>query len=309
MKSDPGLYEYWPYVGRPKIEWPGGARIAFWVGPNIEYYELDPPTNPSRTPWPRPIPDVVPYSERDFGNRVGHWRTMDVLDRHNVRGSISLSIALCDHPPEIIRECVERNWEFYSHGIYNTRYSYNMNEAQERAIIEDSIETVKKHTGQMIAGYLAPALTHTARTMDLLAEYGILYTCDLFIDDQPQPVNVKKGRLISIPYSLEMNDIIAYNQHFVSPRAYCDILKANFDRLYEEGAESGTIMCIPLHAYAVGQAHRIAALDEALEYITGHDKVWVTTGREIAQHYFENYYDEAAAAIAAFNEAHPARSA
>lgn len=309
MKSDPGLYEYWPYVGRPKIEWPGGARIAFWVAPNIEYYELDPPTNPSRTPWPRPIPDVVPYSERDFGNRVGHWRTMDVLDRHNVRGSISLSIALCDHHPEIIRECVERNWEFYSHGIYNTRYSYNMNEAQERAIIEDSIETVKKHTGQMIAGYLAPALTHTARTMDLLAEYGILYTCDLFIDDQPQPVNVKKGRLISIPYSLEMNDIIAYNQHFVSPRAYCDILKANFDRLYEEGAESGTIMCIPLHAYAVGQAHRIAALDEALEYITGHDKVWVTTGREIAQHYFENYYDEAAAAIAAFNEAHPARSA
>ena len=259
MKSDPGLYEYWPYVGRPKIEWPGGARIAFWVAPNIEYYELDPPTNPSRTPWPRPIPDVVPYSERDFGNRVGHWRTMDVLDRHNVRGSISLSIALCDHHPEIIRECVERNWEFYSHGIYNTRYSYNMNEAQERAIIEDSIETVKKHTGQMIAGYLAPALTHTARTMDLLAEYGILYTCDLFIDDQPQPVNVKKGRLISIPYSLEMNDIIAYNQHFVSPRAYCDILKANFDRLYEEGAESGTIMFIPLHAYAVGQAHRIAA--------------------------------------------------
>ena len=309
MKSDPGLYDYSPYAGRPKIEWPGGARIAFWVAPNIEYYELDPPGNPSRTPWPKPMPDVVPYSERDFGNRVGHWRMMDVLDRHNVRGSISLSIALCDHHPEIIKECVDRNWEFYSHGIYNTRYSYNMSEAQERAIIEDSIETVKKHIGQMIAGYLAPALTHTERTMDLIAEYGLMYTCDLFIDDQPQPVNVKKGRLISIPYSLEMNDIIVYNQHFISPRAYCDMLKANFDRLYEEGAESGTIMCIPLHAYAVGQAHRIAALDEALAYITGHDGVWVTTGREIAQHYFANYYDDAAAAIAAFNEAHPARSA
>ena len=309
MKSDPGLYDYSPYVGRSKIEWPGGARVAFWVAPNIEYYELNPPTNPSRTPWPKPVPDVVPYSERDFGNRVGHWRLMDVMDRHNVRGSISLSIALCDHHPEIIKECVERDWEFYSHGIYNTRYSYNMNEAQERAIIEDSIETVKKHTGQMIAGYLAPALTHTERTMDLLAEYGLLYTCDLFIDDQPQPVNVKKGRFISIPYSLEMNDIIVYNQHFVSPRAYCDMLKANFDRLYEEGTESGTVMCIPLHAYAVGQAHRIAAFDEALEYITGHDGVWVTTGREIAQHYLDNHYDDAVAAIAAFNEAHPARSA
>ena len=137
--------------------------------------------------------------------------------------------------------------------------------------------------------------------MDLLAEYGILYTCDLFCDDQPQPVNVKKGRFISVPYSLEMNDIIVYNVHLQPPRRYADMLKANFDQLYEEGADSGTVMCIPLHAFAVGQPHRIDALAEALEYITGHDDVWVTTGREIAEYYLENYYDEAAASIAALN--------
>jgi hypothetical protein len=76
MKRDPGLYDYWPYRDRPQIRWPNGARVAFWVAPNIEYYEYDPPANPSRSPWPRPFPDVLNYSHRDYGNRVGHYRMM-----------------------------------------------------------------------------------------------------------------------------------------------------------------------------------------------------------------------------------------
>ena len=299
LKSDPGLYDYWPYVERPKLTWPNGARVAFWVAPNIEFYELDPAPNPTRKAWARPHPDVLAYGLRDYGNRAGHWRMMEVMDRHHVRGSVSLNVAVCEHHPEIIEECKKRDWEFFSHGIYNTRYCYGMDEAQERAIIEDALETVEKHTGQRIAGWLAPALTHTERTMDLLAEYGILYTCDLFCDDQPQPVNVKQGRFISIPYSLEMNDIIVYNVHQQTPRRYAEMLKSNFDQLYEEGAASGVVMCIPLHAFAVGQPHRIDALDEALEYITGHDGVWVTTGREIAEWYYQHHYDAVVKAIAA----------
>jgi peptidoglycan/xylan/chitin deacetylase (PgdA/CDA1 family) len=302
MKSDPGLYDYFPYIGRPEITWPGGARVAFWVAPNIEFYELDPPLNPTRKAWARPHPDVVPYAQRDYGNRVGHWRMMEVMDRCGVRGSVSLNVAVCDHHPEIIAACKERDWEFFSHGIYNTRYYYGLDEAQERAVIEDAMETVHKHTGQTVAGWLAPALTHTERTMDLLAEYGVKYTCDLFCDDQPQPVKVKQGRFISIPYSLEMNDIIVYNFQRGTPRRFAEMLKANFDQLYEEGAESGVVMCIPLHAFAVGTPHRIDAFAEALEYITGHDDVWVTTGREIAEHYLDNHYDTIVAAIAAHNE-------
>ena len=302
QKSDLGLYDYLPYVDRPKITWPDGARVAFWVAPNIEFYELDPPPNPTRKPWPRPVPDVLSYAQRDYGNRAGHWRLMEVMDRCGVRGSVSLNVALCEHHPEIIAECVARDWEFYSHGIYNTRYCYGMDEAQERAIIEDAFETVEKHTGQRIAGWLAPALTHTERTMDLLAEYGVKYTCDLFCDDQPQPVNVRQGRFISIPYSLEMNDIIVYNVQNQAPRRYEEMLKNNFDRLYAEGGESGVVMCIPLHAYAVATPHRLDAFARALEYIAGHDGVWVTTGREIADHFYAHHYDDFAAAIAAHNQ-------
>jgi peptidoglycan/xylan/chitin deacetylase (PgdA/CDA1 family) len=231
---------------------------------------------------------------------------MELLEKYGIRGSISLSTALCDHHPEIIEMCKERDWEFFSHGIYNTRYTYGMTEAQEREMIKDSIETIYKHTGQKCAGYLAPALSHSENTLDLFAEVGTelfgneagFYSCDLFHDDQPTPIHLRSGKkFASIPYSLEMNDTIAYLVQKITPRRYGKELKDNFDRLYAEGAESGTIMCIPTHNYQVSNAHRIKAYEEALEYITGHSDVWVTTGKEIAQYFLDNFYDVALADI------------
>jgi peptidoglycan/xylan/chitin deacetylase (PgdA/CDA1 family) len=298
--ADPNLYDYWPYRDRPKIVWPGGKKLAFWVAPNIEFYELDPPKNPSRPGWPKPSPDVTAYSQRDWGNRVGHWRLTELMDKYAIRGSVSLNVAMCDHCPEIIEACNKRGWEFFSHGIYNTRYTYGMDEAQEREMIQDALETIRRHTGQQCAGYLAPALTHSEITLDLFAEAGGIYTCDLFHDDQPTPVRVRSGkRFVSVPYSLEMNDTIVYVVNRIEPRRYGEMLRANFDRLYAEGAESGTVMCIPLHAYQVSHPHRLKAFEEALEYITGHSGVWVTTGREIAEYYLEHCYDAAVADIAA----------
>ena len=300
MQEDPGLYDYWPYMNRPRIRWPGDARVAFWVAPNIEFYELAPPPNPYRKAWPQPYPATPGYSIRDYGNRVGHVRQMNLLDKYGIRGSVSLSAALCEHHPEIVAMCLERNWEFFSHGIYNTRYTYGLSEEQEREMIEESLDTIERHTGRKPAGYLAPALSHSERTIDLFAEAGGIYTCDLFHDDQPTPITVRNGqRFVSVPYSLEMNDTIAYVVNKVEPRRYGQMIRDNFDRLYQEGAENGTVMCIPTHNYQVSCPHRLRAFDEALEYITGHSDVWVTTGREIAEHYLQEYYDSAVAHISA----------
>ena len=294
MQEDPDFYDYWAYENRPKIRWPNDAKIAFWVAPNIEFYELNPPSNPHRAPWPQPNPAVPGYSIRDYGNRVGHMRQMRLLDKYGIRGSISLSTALCDHHPEIIELCLERDWEFFSHGIYNTRYTYGLSEDQERAMIEDSVATIYRYTGRKPAGHLAPALSHSEQTLDLFAEAGGTYTCDLFHDDQPTPVRVRNGsKFISIPYSLEMNDTIAYVVNKIEPRRYGQIIKDNFDRLYAEGDVSGTVMCIPTHNYQVSCPHRMKAFEESLEYITGHSDVWITTGREIADYFIENYYDQA----------------
>ena len=137
---DPGRYDYLPYNNRPAIRWPGGARVAFWVAPNIEFYELDPPKNPARAAWSRPAPDVLNYSYRDYGNRAGFWRMLDAMKRSNMRGSVSLNVAMCEHHPEVIQACAENDWEFYSHGTYNTRYLMGMSEEQERSVIQAGIQ-------------------------------------------------------------------------------------------------------------------------------------------------------------------------
>ncbi len=279
--ADPGLYAFSPYRGRPKIVWPGGKTVAVWVAPNLEYYEIDPPANPQRKSWTRPHPDVVGYSHRDHSNRVSHWRMADAMSRHGFPGSVSLSVALCQHHPEVVEDAAKRGWEFFSHGIYNTRYSYGMDEAQERAVIEDSMATVLAATGQRIRGWLAPALTHTPRTLDLIAEYGLDYTCDLYHDDQVQAVNVKTGRLASIPYSLEVNDHFGFFVYHMSPRAYADTLIRQFERLAREGEASGTVMCIPLHAYLIGQPHRIGPFERALEHIAADGRAWISRAGDI----------------------------
>ncbi|MDZ4375326.1 MAG: polysaccharide deacetylase family protein [Phenylobacterium sp.] len=292
--SDPGLYDYLPYRDRPRIVWPGGKSVAVWVAPNLEFYEIDPPANPHRKSWARPHPDVVGYGHRDYANRVAHWRMAEVMEKHGFKGSVSLSVAMCQHHPEVVAHADSLGWEFFSHGIYNTRYTYGMDEAQERAIIEDSLRTVRDATGQTIRGWLAPALTHTTRTLDLLAEYGIAYTCDLYHDDQPTPVRVASGRLVSIPYSLEVNDHYGFFVYNMSPRQYADALIRQFKRLAAEGeAHSGTVMCIPLHSYLIGQPHRIGPFEEVLRHIAADPRVWITRAGDIADHYIAHHLDGA----------------
>lgn len=299
-------YKYAPYrKTRPKITWPNGAKVAFWVAPNLEHYEFDAPHNDKRSSWARPTPDVMNYSWRDYGNRVGFDRMADVMEKHGVRGSVSLNVALCDHFPEIIDRCNELGWELFSHGIYNTRYLYDMTDDQQREVIRDSQDTIKKYSDQRLDGWLSPAITNIENTQELLAEAGLLYTLDTFEDDQPMPMNLKSGKLVSLPYSLEVNDVPIFSMRNLGPEEFIEIQKAQFDRLYKEGAENGTVMCIPLHPYLIGQPHRIGALDEVLEYITGHDDVWVATGREIATFYRDNYYDAFVEWIDGINKENP----
>lgn len=299
MTSEPFNYDYAPYLNRPKITWPDGKRLAFWVAPNIEFYEYAPPPSDARSVWYRPEPDILNYSMRDYGNRVGFDRMADVMARYGVRGSVSLNVAVCDHFPQIIERCCELDWELFSHGIYNTRYLYDMTEDQQREIIRDSRETIKRVSGQSLDGWLSPAISNELTTQDLLAEEGLLYTLDLFHDDQPMPVNTRSGkRFVSVPYMMDVNDVPVLNFRNIAPQDYLQLIKDHFDQLYEEGAESGTVMCLPLHPYLIGQPHRLWLLEEALKYITSHDGVWLATGREIAKWYLDNHYDETQAFIA-----------
>ena len=302
MPLPPDRVDYSPIIDRPIIKWPNGARVALWISPNVEHYEYMPDDDAARTPWPRtPCPDVQQYSYRDYGNRVGFWRMLETLDKYNIRSCVSLNVAVLEHFPEIRDAMVERNYDYMSHGIYNTRYLYTYTEEQEREFYRDTIETLKLHTGKQLKGMLGPAISGTERTPDLMAEAGLIYHTDWMHDDQPVPIKVKSGKLISVPYSIELNDSSLLRDNHYEGDYFARICKAQFDQLYKEGAESGRVMCIALHPFLIGQPHRIKYLDEILSHIMSHDGVWQTTADEIADYYIENYYDDAVAHAAKLN--------
>ena len=279
-------------IDRPEVRWPGGARVALWVAPNVEHYEYLPPRDAQRNPWPRtPHPDVQGYGYRDYGNRVGFWRMADALDRHGVRATVSLNLAVFEHYPEVGEAMKSRDWAFMSHGIYNTRYLHDLTEDEERAFYTDCIDTLKRHTGRTLKGMLGPAISNSASTPDLMAEAGLSYHTDWMHDDQPVPIQVETGRLISVPYSVELNDVPTFLNHYEA-EDWLEMGKAQFDRLYAEGAESGRVMCLPIHPYLVGTPHRVKYLEQLLGYILDHDAVWMATADEIADWFLDHHYDD-----------------
>ncbi|PKB75196.1 MAG: hypothetical protein BZY68_00635 [SAR202 cluster bacterium MP-SAtl-SRR3965592-G2] len=296
MPLPPNRVDYSPIIDRPIIKWPNDARVALWISPNVEHYEYMPDDDSARTPWPRtPFPDVQQYSYRDYGNRVGFWRMLETLDKYNIRCCVSLNMAVLEHFPEIRDAMVQRDYDYMSHGIYNTRYLYTYTEEQEREFYLDTIDTLKLHTGKQLKGMLGPAISGTERTPDLMAEAGLIYHTDWMHDDQPVPIKVKSGKLVSVPYSIELNDSSLLRDNHYEGDYFARICKAQFDQLYKEGAESGRVMCIALHPFLIGQPHRIKYLDDILSHIMSHDGVWQTTADDIADYYIENYYDDAVA--------------
>lgn len=274
-----------PLPARPPLRWPGGARVALWVAPNIEHYEYLPEKIRVRNPWPRvPHPDILGYGLRDYGNRVGVWRLMEVFDRFQLPVTVSLSMAVLDMYPDIAEAMMKREWEFMSHGLYNTRYHWNMSEAEEREAIEECQAIHLRHTGKRLAGWFSPAASNTRLTPDLVAESGIRYLCDLYHDDQPTPIRVRSGQLTSLPYSMEINDSIAWRRG-QEAEAFAQKIRDEFDTLYAEGEVHGRVMNIAVHPFIMGQPHRIEALAKALDYILGHDGVWCATGAQIVDWY------------------------
>ena len=295
MPLPPDRMDYSPIIDRPIIKWPNNARVAFWVAPNIEHYEYMPLMDGVRNPWPRtPHPDVQQYSSHEFGNRVGFWRLLEILDRYNIKCSTTLSLGVLEHFPEIAEAMLKRDWIFVNHGFYNTRYVTTYSEEQEREFLHECVEKFKRLTGRQIKGHSGPAASNTENTPDLLTEAGFIYQTDWKIDDQPLPIKVKSGRLVCVPYTSELNDAPLYRHNYEADY-YAEICKAQFDQLYEEGQESGRCMVIAFHPYATGRPHRAKYLDEVLSYIMSHDGVWQTTTDEIAEYYLANYYDQAIA--------------
>lgn len=301
--ENPILYS--PIIDRPKIAWPGQARIALWLALNIEHYQYQPSPNAFINPWPRvrKAPDTMMYSYYDYANRVGLWRMLEVIDRYQVPMTASVNVAVLDHFPEIRNAIGERAWGIMCHGIYNTDYLFGADESEERAFFADVTSSVKRHFGRDLKGMLGPAGSATKNTMRLAAEYGLDYCADWALDDQPVPLMVPTGRLISLPYGFEVNDdgmmALGYGAAGYEAEDFFRVAKDQFEALYDEAGESGRVMCVGLHGHVFGHPHRIAWFERLLEYLLGQSDVWVTTADAIASYYLANHYDEQKSALQA----------
>jgi peptidoglycan/xylan/chitin deacetylase (PgdA/CDA1 family) len=281
-----GPFAYSALPRRAPISWPGGARVALWVILNIEFFSLAESVPAGSGGIGVKPPDVPSWAARDYGNRVGVFRLMKVLDRYGIHASVALNADICMQHPEIIEECQARKWEFMGHNESNTRRLNELPAGEEHAAIRNALDTIERATGARPRGWLGAGLQETWNTLDFLAVEGCEYVCDWPNDDQPYLMTLEGGgELVSVPYSLELNDKPAYEKRNRTADEFHDMIVRQFRVLYEEGAESGRVVAIALHPYLSGVPHRIGALDAALQVICRHEGVWRATGGEIAREF------------------------
>lgn len=278
--------DYVPLPERPPIAWPNGARLAVWVSPNVEWFRPDEGGPCINEGTGGLKPDTLNAPWREYGARVGFWRMAEVLDRLGIRASVNLNSQVCEHYPQMVRAGVDRHWEFLGHGTTNSQLLTGLPEEEERHVIQEVYDTLHGATGTAPAGWMGPALCESHVTPDLLAEVGFRYNADWCDDDQPHPMRTRGGQtLISVPYAIEVNDYSAVLGFRMTGEQFGQLIRDQFDCLYQEGEVSARVMCIALHPFLSGQPHRSLHLERALQYMKGHEGVWWATGAEIADCY------------------------
>ncbi|MHA6626315.1 polysaccharide deacetylase family protein [Pseudonocardia sichuanensis] len=268
--------------------------MAFYLGLNIEHYQVDKPSTSIFGGTAGLAPDPLNYGWRDYGPRVGIWRMLQSLDRHGVRATALLNSDVCSRYPQIVQAGLERDWAWVAHGRDNSTFQAGMTREEERAYLVEVVDTIEAATGRRPRGWLGPALTETFETPSLLAELGLQYTLDWCNDEQPYELAVPG--MYSVPYSIELNDVSMFvSRSFTGPE-FLQAVRDQLDQLYEDSAESGRVMALCVHPFSVSQPFRHRYFDQALEYIAGHEGVWLATSDEILDAYRAGLGVEAEAA-------------
>lgn len=280
-----GRYEYSALPSRPVYDWPGGKRLAVYVALNLETFDFGSGLGAELAPG-GPQPDVLNYAWRDWGNRVGAWRIRDMLDALLMPASVLVNSRLYADCPGLIEAFRARGDEIVAHGRTNAERQGILDEAAERALIGEATDILARHEGHVPAGWLGPWISQSHVTPDLLAEAGYRYLLDWAHDDQPVWLATRGGgRILSVPYPQELNDIPAIVARKDSGRDFADMIVDAFDEMLEQSQAAPLVMGIALHPYIVGQPHRLRPLRAALAHIAGRrDGVWMTTAGKIAEH-------------------------
>ena len=280
-----GRYAYSAITRRPAYDWPGGRRLAVYLGFNIEHFDFGAGLGAALGPK-SPEPDVLNFSWRDYGNRVGVWRCLELFDELKLPAAALVNTALYDYCPEVIEACVRRGDELVGHGHTNSERQGDLPEAGEKKLLEFCRDKIKSTSGQTPSGWLSPWISESALTPDLLAETGYRYTLNWCHDDQPVRFATRSGKALwSIPYPQELNDIPMIVARQMDGRDFADMIVDNFDEMLRQSESQPLVMGIALHPYLVGQPYRLRHLRRALQHVLANpEKVWFTVPGRICAH-------------------------
>ncbi|MGQ0654289.1 MAG: polysaccharide deacetylase family protein [Betaproteobacteria bacterium] len=272
-----GRYAYAAITRRADYSWPEGRRLAVYIGFNIEHFEFGAGLGAALGPK-SPEPDVLNYSWRDYGNRVGVWRCLELFEDLKLPVGALINTALYDHCPEVVEGFAKRGDELIGHGHTNSERQSDMKEEEEHALLLSCRQRIWQESKFEVQGWLSPWISESFVTPDLLQETGYRYTLNWCHDEQPVEFKTRKGTIWSIPYPQELNDIPMIVARQMDGRDFADLIVDNFDEMHRQSEAQPLVMGIALHPYLVGQPYRLRHLRRALRHIavekTG---VWFTT--------------------------------
>ena len=285
-----GRFDYSPIIQRKPYRWPGGAGLAVYLGFNIEHFAFGEGMGANLGPV-SPQPDVLNYSWREYGNRVGAWRCLELFDQLGLPAAALINTALYDHCPELVAACVARGDELVGHGHSNAERQGVLDEISERKLLADCRDIMQKQSGQAAAGWLSPWISESLVTPDLLAETGYSYTLNWCHDDQPVPLRTRSGQpLWAVPYPQELNDIPMIVARQMDGKDFAQMIIDQLDEMLDQTQAPNSaplVMGIALHPYIVGQPYRLRHLRRALQHVAAardQGKVWMTTPGAIYRH-------------------------
>jgi allantoinase len=280
-----GRYPYSAITARPDYRWPGRKRLAVYLGFNIEHFDFGAGLGAALGPK-SPEPDVLNYAWRDYGNRVGVWRCLELFDELKLPAAAIINTALYDYAPEIVEACVKRGDELVGHGHTNSERQSDLSEPEEKKLLESCRDRIRKSSGQTPSGWLSPWISESPVTPDLLAETGYRYTLNWCHDDQPVKFATRSGKALwSVPYPQELNDIPMIVARQMDGADFADMIVDNFDEMLRQSGAQPLVMGIALHPYLVGQPYRLRHLRRALGHLKAKQKkVWFTTPGAICEH-------------------------
>jgi len=280
--------DYSAIVDRPPLKLPGGARVVFWTIVNLEVWDigkpmarqvLAPPTGVTQ------LPDVPNWSWHEYGMRVGVWRFFDLFKRLAVRPTLAINARVCEDYARVAEEARADRWEFMAH-------SYEQGpihaERDQPAMVARTLGILERFCGKRPLGWLGPGLTETLDTPEILAAAGVKYIGDWVYDDEPTEIRTANGPLVTLPYTLELNDIpmmiVQHHESDYLARRAID----QFDRLYAEGEQRAKIFALAIHPYISGQPHRIKYLEAIYDHARKFGGVAYWTGEEILDWYLQS---------------------